>query len=199
MFLLSGFWQQLILWDQRAFTVLNGKLANPVFDQVMPWLRTPLFCAPLYLFLAVFALFNFRQRGAWWCLFFLATVALTDMAGNYGFKQVFERIRPCNDPVMEGHVRLLIDHCGAGYSFVSNHAANHMGMAVFFLVTFRHLIGMWAWAGVAWALLVAYAQVYCGVHYPLDIAGGALLGVIAGSITGWLFQDRFRLSLPAHT
>jgi undecaprenyl-diphosphatase len=48
-------------------------------------------------------------------------------------------------------------------------------------------------------LLVAYAQVYCGVHYPLDIAGGALLGVIAGSITGWLFQDRFRLSLPAHT
>jgi undecaprenyl-diphosphatase len=199
MYLLSGFWQSLVAWDQRAFTVLNGKLANPFFDAVMPWLRTPIFWAPLYLFLAIFAVLNFRQRGAWWCLFFLATVALTDMTGNYGFKQVFERLRPCNDPDMEGRVRLLLDHCGAGYSFVSNHAANHMGMAVFFLITFRRIIGNWAWVGVAWALFVAYAQVYSGVHYPLDVAGGAMLGVVAGSITGWLFQDRFKLPQPAHS
>lgn len=194
-----GFWERIISWDQRLFTVLNGDWANSFFDSIMPSLRTPLFWAPLYLFVAVFALLNFRGKGAWWCLFFLATVALTDMAGNYGFKQVFERLRPCNDPDMDGRVRLLISHCGAGYSFVSNHAANHMGMAVFFLITFKPVIGKWAWLGVLWALAVAYAQVYCGVHYPLDIMGGAILGVLAGCITGWLFQERFKLQPLTHS
>ncbi len=196
---LSAFWHRLNLWDQHLFTVLNSKWTNPFFDAVLPWLRAPVFWAPLYLFIAVFAIINFRARGAWWCLFFLATIALTDMAGNYGFKHVFERLRPCNDPDMAGRVRLLADHCGAGYSFVSNHAANHMGMAVFSVFTLRHIIGKWIWVAVIWALAISYAQVYSGVHYPLDVAAGALLGALAGCITSWLFQDRFRLSIPVHS
>jgi undecaprenyl-diphosphatase len=31
-----------------------------------------------------------------------------------------------------------------------------------------------------WAGLIAFAQVYVGVHYPLDILGGTIIGLIAG-------------------
>jgi undecaprenyl-diphosphatase len=37
----------------------------------------------------------------------------------------------------------------------------------------------WIWAG-----LIAIAQVYVGIHYPLDILGGALLGIIVGMSMG---------------
>ncbi len=70
-------------------------------------------------------------------IFHDVTIALTDMTGNYVFKHGFERIRPCGDPDFFFHVRLLVDHCSSGYSFVSNHAANHFGLAAFFFITMR--------------------------------------------------------------
>lgn len=194
MILLAGILQKFERWDRSLFKMINQEWANPLFDQVMPFLRNSLHWAPLYLFLAVLAILNFRGKGAWWSVFFLATVAVTDLVGNYGFKHVFERLRPCNDPEMQ--VRLLVE-CGSGFSFISNHAANHFGMGVFFLLTFRNIIGKWAWLGIAWAFSICYAQVYVGIHYPFDTLAGALVGILAGSLTGWVFQQRFGLTYLA--
>ena len=123
-------------------------------------------------------------------LFFVTTVALTDMTGTYVFKHSFERIRPCGDPDFYYHVRLLVNHCSGGYSFISNHAANHFGLATFFFLTAKPLLQRGAWIAFAWAGLVAYSQVYVGIHYPSDVVGGALLGVAFGTLTGTLFNKR---------
>lgn len=189
------FWQQLVQWDQQLFEKINSDWSNPVFDAIMPLLRNSLTWIPLYTFLLVFMLLNFKVKGIWWAVLFLSTVALTDMTGNYGFKYVLERPRPCNDPDFAEHVRLLLRHCGGGYSFVSNHAANHFGMAAFFFVTFRHLFKKWAWVALCWAASIAYAQVYVGVHYPLDVIGGALLGLAFGISTGTIFNKRFGFAI----
>ncbi len=187
------FWQHIKSWDQWLFKKINGGWSNGLFDGLMPFMRESLNWAPLYIFLLVFMPLNFKKQGWWWVLLFLTTIALTDMTGNYAFKHSFERLRPCNDPDFYMQVRLLADRCGSGYSFTSNHAANHFGMATFFLLTFRRLIGKWAWLGIAWAACIAYAQVYVGVHYPLDVFGGAILGIAAGALTGILFATRFSL------
>ncbi len=192
------FWEKLIAWDRRVFETINSDWANPFFDAVMPFLRNSLHWVPLYLFLLVFVLVNFKVKGIWWVVFFLVTVALTDMVGNYVFKQGFERPRPCRDPEMFDHVRLVLKECGGGYSFVSNHAANHFGMAVFFFISFRHRFPKWAWAGIAWAALIAFAQVYIGVHFPLDVIAGALLGVALGITTGTFFNKRFGFAIFEH-
>ena len=147
--------------------------------------------APLYLFLLVFVILNFKTRGIWWAVFFLTTVALTDMTGTYAFKHVFQRIRPCNDPIFSEQVRLVIDKCAGGYSFISNHAANHFAMSFFFISTFRYKLGKWTWMALAWAPLIAFAQVYIGVHYPLDVMAGALVGSIYGIAIGLYFNKRF--------
>src|SRR5690606_35273125 len=74
--------EQLEKLDQWLFIKINSGLANPFLDSLMPFMRYPLNWAPLYLFLAVFALLNYKGKGAWWILFFVVTIPLTDMTGN---------------------------------------------------------------------------------------------------------------------
>jgi membrane-associated phospholipid phosphatase len=184
-------WRRIIDWDQRVFLVVNGKWANPVFDTVLPFFRNPVFWAPLYLFVLIFILLNFGKKGLWWALLFICTVALTDLIGAQVFKENIKRIRPCNDPILQFHVRLLLKHCANSYSFVSNHAANHFGMATFSFLTFKGILKKWIYLAFAWAFFVAYAQVYVGIHYPLDVIGGALLGIIMGYLTARLFHQKW--------
>lgn len=188
---LLGILDQLEKWDRALFVKLNSEWTNPLFDAVMPYLRNSNTWMPLYLFLLVLVLVNFRGQGLWWSLLFVSTIALTDMGGTYIFKHNIERFRPCNDPEMIPRLRLLLDKCAGGYGFISNHAANHVGMATYFFLTFRKIIPRWAWLGFPWAVAIMYAQVYVGVHYPADVLAGSLLGLAAGSLTSMLFNKRF--------
>jgi membrane-associated phospholipid phosphatase len=46
---------------------------------------------------------------------------------------------------------------------------------------------------VAWwtlAALIAFSRVYLGVHYPLDVIAGALVGVACGYLALWLVRAR---------
>ena len=65
----------------------------------------------------------------------------------------------------------------AGRGFVSGHTAIVFALAV--LVT-PHLPRRWRWAPWAVAVVVAFARVYVGAHFPLDVVGGAGLGLLLG-------------------
>lgn len=182
------FWQRLQDWDRSLFLVLNNRLANPFFDAILPFFRDSLFWAPLYLFILAFVLLNYGTKGLWWTLAFLSTVALTDLTGTYLFKETVQRIRPCNEPSLLGQVRLVIRSCPGGYSFLSNHAANHFGLATFMVCSFRSIFKPWIYIAYVWAFAVSFAQVYVGVHYPSDILAGVLLGIGAGNLTAAVFR-----------
>jgi undecaprenyl-diphosphatase len=191
MWLLSvSIWQALEQWDKWLFVKLNSRLTNPVFDAVLPYFRDSVFWAPLYLFLLVFIALNFGRQGLWWSIGFLCTIALADMVGTRVFKEGIERLRPCQDPAFLEYVRLLVRRCSGAYSFVSNHAANHFGMATYVSLTFRPYFGRSVYISYLWAFFIAYAQVYVGVHYPLDVLGGAALGTLAGLLTAWVVNNK---------
>jgi len=90
-------------------------------------------------------------------------------------------------------VHLRIEKCGAGKSFTSSHATNTFAFAVMCCLLFRRKHGWVAPIALFWASLVSYAQIYVGVHYPLDILGGALLGSLISLI---LYKIASRFVLP---
>jgi len=191
-----SFWQQIADWDRSLFLFLNHKLANPFFDAVLPFFRDSVFWAPLYLFIMAFVFLNFGKKGFWWAVGFIATVAFADLLGTYAFKETIRRIRPCNEPLLREQVRLVIQRCPGGYSFLSNHAANHFGLATFMVLTFRPIFKTWIYAAYIWAALISFAQVYVGVHYPLDILAGVLLGTCAGYLTASVYRANFGTVMP---
>lgn len=183
--------QDLVEWDKSLFLKVNRELTNPFFDAIFPYLRNSSIWVPLYLFVLVFMLMNFGKKGLFWCLLFICTVAITDVIGFKVLKEGIDRLRPCEDPMFSDNVRLLLRKCSTTSSFVSNHAANHFGIATFAVFTFRDLYKKWIYLAYVWAFFIAYAQVYVGVHYPLDIIGGAVLGLIVGSATAWGFRMKW--------
>ena len=192
MFLLnSSLIQKLEQWDQWLFIQVNNNQTNSLSDSLMPYLRIAYYWTPLYLFLLVFITMNFKGRGWWWFVIFLCTVSLCDMTSSKLFKEAFHRLRPCGDPDFFQYVRLLVENCSQTYSFTSSHAANHFGMATFIFLTLKPVIGKWVWLAYLWAAVIGYAQVYVGVHYPFDILGGAIIGLLFGWLLGVFFNKRF--------
>jgi undecaprenyl-diphosphatase len=63
-----------------------------------------------------------------------------------------------------------------GSSFPSGHAATSVAGAI--VLTF--LLGRWGLALGVLAAAVCFSRVYIGVHYPLDVVAGALLGAVVG-------------------
>ncbi len=198
--LLVPFLQKLLhlleQWDTVLFLRINTQWIHPWLDSIFPWWREANTWIPLYLFLAVFAVMNFKQRSFPWILFVVVNFTLTDQISSSLVKKLAGRIRPCNDPFLMSQVRLLLNNCGAGFSFTSSHATNHFGLAMFIFITLRSVLGKWAWLFLIWAATVSYAQVYVGVHYPLDVLGGALLGCGIGYGMGIFFNKRIGLNLP---
>ena len=129
---------------------------------------------------------NFRKRSIPWILLVSATAAATDLISSRIIKPGFGRIRPCNDPELASGIRMLADYCGQNGSFTSSHAANHFGMAMFLFITLKPIWGNWCWLFFFWAAFICYAQVYIGVHFPLDVTGGAIFGCLVGYLTARL-------------
>lgn len=190
-----GIWDTIVKWDYEIWYYMNTVWHNDVLDAIVPYLRNQWTWAPLYLFLLLFMTMNFGRRGWMWCVFFLLTFSLSDYISASIIKPYFHRIRPCNNPYLAQLVHNIVP-CGGGYSFPSSHAANHFSLGVFSAITLqRHVKGVWYMA-MAWAILVSYSQVYVGVHFPLDVTCGGLLGIIIACITSAVFNKIYNLSQP---
>jgi membrane-associated phospholipid phosphatase len=182
--------KSVLQMDRSLFYYINNRWSNDVFDAVMPFIRNQYFWVPLYLFLLVFVLTNFRSKVWWWLLFFLATFALTDLISVQVIKALIERPRPCVDPIASESVRMLIP-CSYSSSFVSSHAANHFGMAMFMFMSMKQFSNRWIWLVFAWAFMISFAQIYVGAHFPVDVLCGSLLGMFIGHRTAIIFNKQF--------
>ena len=97
----------------------------------MYWFSDKYIWVPLYAFL-LFLMFRENRNHFWLVLLMVALlVTLTDQISVKLFKDVFVRLRPCHEPALDGMVRTLYGQCGGKYGFVSSHATNTFGVAVF--------------------------------------------------------------------
>ncbi|TSD66104.1 phosphatase PAP2 family protein [Inquilinus sp. KBS0705] len=182
---------QLLQFDRHLFYFINHDLSNSFFDGLMPLMRNPKFWIPLYLFIIVFCLWRYKKQGAILIAMMVLAVGFADFTSARLIKPAVARVRPCRDAVTSKTVISRVD-CGTGLSFPSTHATDHFAIAVFLSCLF---FKRWKWvlpATLFWAALICFAQVYVGVHFPVDVTGGA----IYGSLAGWLFAVGFKKLQP---
>lgn len=171
--------EQLIQIDRELFFAINQGLSNSFFDWLMPILRDRYTWVLLYLFIIVFSIKNYGKQGFTLILFLAMTFGISDFMSSSVIKPSVQRLRPCNEPKINSDVNKRVD-CGTGYSFPSSHATNHFGIAVFLIMMFYHKYRFIVPLGLIWAASISFAQIYVGVHYPIDILTGSLLGSSIG-------------------
>lgn len=185
--------EQILSLDRYFFKTINNHWQNNFFDWLMPWLRNSNVWIPLYLFLLLLIVINFKKTGWWWVIFAAGTAILTDFISSAVIKENIIRLRPCNDPQIAEWVNVLVGYRPQSSSFTSSHATNHFGIAMFWYITLKNKLGNWPLLFFLWAFSISFAQVYVGVHYPLDIACGALIGILIGYLSGKSFNRNYGL------
>jgi undecaprenyl-diphosphatase len=193
-----GFLLNIFQGDYWLFSRINQDWTNPFLDTVFLFLREAELWVPFYLFLLLFATFNFSKKGWLWSLYLIMTAIISDLISSHLIKEHIFRLRPCNNALLADSMRFLANYCPQGSSFTSSHACNHFAMAVFIYLTMRHTSRWWVLV-FPWAFFISYAQIYVGVHYPIDVICGGILGSLIGWSTSKLFKLQFgTLHLPSH-
>ena len=176
----------IVQLDHSLFLTING-WHSPFLDFIMFWLSNKYIWIPLY---AVLLTLLIRENRSYWWLLLIAVavlVTLTDQLSVRLFKDVFLRLRPCHDPALFGLARVLNGHCGGQYGFISSHAANTFGLAVFVGALLKSRYRWMPWAMLLWAAVVSYSRIYLGVHFPGDVLAGAMVGALIGLLVFRLF------------
>ena len=158
---------QLLQYDTQLFTYLNS-LGSTTWDNLWLVITNKFASIPIYLVLLYLVQKNFGWR---YTAVVVVTTALmitfTDQLTNLA-KDFFERPRPCQEDSLEASIRYVAPRCGK-FSFFSGHATSTMAGAVFISLILRSRYR-----------LVSFSRVYVGVHYPLDIFTGMIVGALAG-------------------
>jgi undecaprenyl-diphosphatase len=169
-------------WDEAAFLWLNS-FHSSALDPIVLQLTQTISWIPLYVLL-LYQIYRIDPKNTAWILGgVMLTILLSDQVTSGLMKPYFERLRPCHDQRWDGMLHLY-GRCGGLYGFVSSHAANTFGLATFLTLKLGKKQKAIAWLFL-YALLVSYTRIYLGVHYPLDVFFGAVVGVLA-AVFSWL-------------
>ena len=175
----------LLELDYSIFYFVNNSLSNTFFDFILPMLRNKYLWIPLYVFILSFIAFNYPRSSFKIIVVLLILVGLSDAISSHVIKKTVKRVRPCNNDYIEVVERI---HCGSGYSFTSSHASNHFTIAVFLSLAFVRRKRI-RWILYAWAGLISLAQVYVGVHFPLDVICGMILGILIARFGNFIIHS----------
>ena len=180
--------EQLLKWDKELFLWLNS-LGSPAFDSFWVMITNRGSNVLIYLILTIYLGYKNSWKQTAYLLFFIGLLILfTDQLTNL-FKFQVARLRPCYNFEIQTLVRLVIPNCGGKYSFFSGHASNSFALAFFFGRILRSYNDIIPYILILIASIIAYSRVYIGVHYPLDLFCGALVG----SFIGWLFHKGWEI------
>lgn len=161
------------------FYFINDTLKNPLFDFAMPFVtELGSFVAMLALCLIVIILSiiykkPFIKRMALLCLF---SLLLADGIALI-LKHIILEPRPF---VTLDNVHLLVVEDDP-HSFPSGHTTSTFAVLSVLVFKFRH--EFWSVVLILFGIVIGFSRIYVGVHYPLDVFAGCVIGVLSAYFT----------------
>lgn len=199
--------------DQAAFHFINTQLTSPVWDIPMAALSSWAVWWPLALLAgaAILLLGGFHARAM--LLAAVLAVGINDGLVCRTLKEMVGRPRP-NDTIpgvrtidlaratprllaVALPLRVKTSDIKApplrGKSFPSSHAANCFALATVIFVFYRRR----GWLAFFPAALVAFSRMYVGVHWPLDVIAGCLIGIVCGLFSVFVLRVLWKRLAPS--
>lgn len=183
--------EYLLELDEQLFVFLNA-LGSERWDTFWLIVTNKFSSIPLYAVLLYLVYRHFGLKNTLIVMVLVAAmIAATDQLANL-FKHGFERPRPCQVEHLKEIIRYVAPRCGR-FGYFSAHAASSMALAVFMGLLFRNIYKYLPFLMLFWAAIVAYSRIYLGVHYPLDIITGMVIGGLIGLL---IYKIHLRLKRP---
>ncbi|MBQ7531052.1 MAG: phosphatase PAP2 family protein [Paludibacteraceae bacterium] len=189
--------EQLIHIDRQWLLAINGA-HSPLADALFWTVSQTTTWVPLYALLVALLIMLFRRQrtkiGSWHVptvmvalLLFALAVGGADLICAQLIKPLVARPRPTHDAELSALVHIVNGYRGGAYGFCSNHAANTLACVILFAAIYTHNKPWQAHLYITlplmlWVLLNCYSRMYLGVHYPLDI----LAGLVVGTVMAWV-------------
>jgi undecaprenyl-diphosphatase len=180
--------------DVKLFRFINIRLANPIFDTIMP-IITDFDKSKIILFLLWSALVIFGgSKGKWAAFSLVPLLAASDQISSGLMKPLFQRLRPCE---VLGSVHFWNSTSGwvttpveitksykSSLSFPSGHAANITASMLFLGLIYRKLLSPF----LVIEVIISFSRIYVGIHWTLDVATGIALGSLLATLTYLIFR-----------
>ncbi|OFX19156.1 MAG: hypothetical protein A2033_02020 [Bacteroidetes bacterium GWA2_31_9] len=177
--------EKLIQLDKELFLFLNG-FHSETSDFIWWWISSKTLWIPLYVIILYFVIKKFQWRSISMILIIILGIAIADQISSSIIKELVHRLRPSHNPDFTQLVHIVNDYRGGLFGFVSSHAANTFLFATLTSLFFRNK--WFSFSIFTWAIIVSYSRIALAVHYPLDIIGGAILGISISIILYLLYK-----------
>ena len=164
-----------ILQKDKDLLVFLNSLGNEQWDSFWLIITNQFSWAPLFIFVFYLVIkSNGWKRGGFIILCMILLVAFSDQFVNL-IKNSTARLRPNNDPEIKELLRTFIRP--QSFSFVSGHAATSTFFSVFTILVLREKY-KYIYFIICFPLIFAYSRLYLGVHFPIDVTLGMVMGVL---------------------
>ncbi len=179
--------EKLLIWDRDTFIYLNG-LGIEQYDTFWSITTNINTWIPLFLFFIALFFLKFPRKEAFKKVGTVLSLVLFIIIITHLTKEGVARLRPNNNLEINTLIRIL--KTPTDYSFFSGHASSSFSITMLVFLFLRKTF-KWTLLFFIWPLLFCMSRIYVGVHYPLDIIVGSLVGITSGFLFYNLYNRFF--------